>query len=143
MIVGFTGTQDGMTKAQHQTCAEVLRTLFAKANGLDQFHHGDCVGADEEAHNILKSHAWLQIHIHPPEIKTKRAFCTSHCVYIYKTKPYLDRNHDIVDASPVMVAAPNGPEKTRSGTWATVRYARKRKRYIVLVWPSGETTEEG
>ena len=40
-------------------------------------------------------------------------------------KPYLDRNRDIVDACEVLLATPDGPERLRSGTWSTVRYARK------------------
>ena len=43
---GFTGTQHGMTDAQKAT----LRDFLAAGSG--EFHHGDCIGADSEAHDI-------------------------------------------------------------------------------------------
>ena len=58
-------------------------------------------------------------------------------------KGYLDRNHDIVDAADVLIAAPSGTtEKRRSGTWATVRYARKLGRTICVVLPDGVVRTE-
>ena len=39
--------------------------------------------------------------------------------------PYLERNKNIVNAVDFIIAAPDGPEKVRSGTWSTVRYAKK------------------
>jgi hypothetical protein len=37
---------------------------------------------------------------------------------------------------------PSGPERLRSGTWATVRYARKLRKPITILWANGEVTEE-
>lgn len=47
-------------------------------------------------------------------------------------KPYLERNKDIANEGiDGLIAAPSGwVEELRSGTWATVRYARKLKRTI-------------
>jgi predicted Rossmann fold nucleotide-binding protein DprA/Smf involved in DNA uptake len=58
--------------------------------------------------------------------------------------PPLVRNRIIVDGCDVLLAAPSGAERDnpRSGTWMTVRYARKRRKRIVIVWPDGTTTEE-
>jgi predicted Rossmann fold nucleotide-binding protein DprA/Smf involved in DNA uptake len=51
----------------------------------------------------------------------------------------LDRNHDIVGACDVLIAAPRQPKEIRrSGTWATVRYADQFGRVIALVVPDGE-----
>lgn len=39
---------------------------------------------------------------------------------------YLDRNREMVDGADVLIAFPKtAEEETRSGTWATIRYARK------------------
>lgn len=80
-------------------------------------------------------------------VDAKRAFC-------YRRKgvggelpierepgPYLWRNHQIVDATSALIAAPFGfEEELRSGTWATVRYARKLGRPVRFFWPDGTTS---
>lgn len=129
--VGFTGTQRGMTVQQALSVKRLLR-LFEWTH----FHHGDCIGADAEAHEIAIERG-LKIVLHPPEIDDKRAWKFSEDTR--RPKPYLDRNHDIVDECWYMVAAPGEDvEQLRSGTWATVRYARKLHRSLWLVLPSGE-----
>jgi len=51
---------------------------------------------------------------------------------------YLARNHFIVAYSEELVAAPkSNKEELRSGTWATIRYARKRKRMVTIIYPDG------
>lgn len=50
-------------------------------------------------------------------------------VLMVEMKPgtsYMDRNDVLVGLSDEMLAFSNGPEKVRSGTWATVRRARKK-----------------
>jgi hypothetical protein len=57
--------------------------------------------------------------------------------------PPLDRNKVMVDECPTLIGMPKGmQEELHSGTWATIRYARKRKREIIIVWPNGEVTVE-
>ena len=54
-------------------------------------------------------------------------------------KPYLDRNKDIVDETNILMACPNKAEEVqRSGTWSTVRYARKVGKAVLIVYPSGK-----
>src|SRR5258706_311318 len=50
-------------------------------------------------------------------------------------KDYIARNHDIVDDTDILYACPDGPEKVRSGTWATIRYALKQKKKVVIFHP--------
>jgi hypothetical protein len=45
-------------------------------------------------------------------------------------------------AAAMLAACPKGPEERRSGTWATVRYARKTGKPVVIFWPDGTVTEE-
>jgi hypothetical protein len=133
--IGFTGTQQGMTSAQRYSVEELLQKL-----GGNEFHHGDCIGADAQAHGIAYRIGY-RIHIHPPVVSTKRAYCF-HYDLMYTLKPYLDRNHDIVDACQVLVATPKEfDEQLRSGTWATIRYARKRGVRVFLVLPDGRTVQ--
>ena len=108
-----------------------------------EFHHGDCVGSDKRA-AFLAHDAGLRLFEHPPTNRSKRAYVSS---FLESTKlppkPYLERNHDIVDASDALFATPNTMEEVmRSGTWATIRYARKRLKPIIIIWPDGTVTEE-
>lgn len=130
MKIGFTGTQIGMTDEQKKRLKILLKQM--KATSLS---HGDCIGADEQAHKIAKS-LGLEIYIHPPIDSSKRAFCKDYDV-IYPPKDYLKRNKDIVNESDRIIAMPKGKEELRSGTWATVRYAKKQCKSIIVIYPSG------
>lgn len=72
---------------------------------------------------------------------SNRAFCKG-AVVTYKPEPYLDRNHYMVDRCNLLIACPEGIEALRSGTWATVRYARKRPRNHLIIYPDGTTFEQ-
>ena len=119
--MGFTGSREVMTDRQKETFRQILPKC-----GPTEFHHGDCLGADAEAHAIVKSCcATARLIIHPPSSDSLRAFCQGDAHL--PPKPYLARNQDIVDECEVLVAAPKTTEEQlRSGTWATIRYARKR-----------------
>jgi len=136
--IGFTGTSKGITREQYVT---VDRLFFSCVP--DVLHHGDCIGGDEQIHKLALEHG-LQIEIHPPLDPKKRAWCTGH-TKLWSPKPYIVRNHDIVDcAVNGVIAAPRTKnEQFRgSGTWATIRYARKKKRNLWIVWPDGTYSEE-
>jgi hypothetical protein len=82
----------------------------------------------------------IAVALHPPDDGRKRAWCTMLVGETTHTpRHFLDRNADIVFAAPVLVACPaeETGEVLRSGTWSTVRAARRRGRYIVIVRPSG------
>lgn len=136
--VGFTGTQVGMTDAQFNRIA----SWFGRRPGMT-LHHGDCIGADADAHRAAFEER-IRVEIHPPDIDRKRAFCQGAAV-VHPPAPYLIRNIHIVNATTVLIAAPKEEtgEELRSGTWATVRAARKAKRRIVIVRPSGRVEVEG
>lgn len=137
MIVGFSGTSEGITAKQAYALRKLLEYLSPR-----EFHHGDCVGADEQAHQIARTMG-TTIVIHPPEVWKHRAFCTEYN-RISTCKPYLVRNKDIALECDVLVATPKTrEEQLRSGTWATVRYARKLGRRVYLVHTDGSTTELG
>jgi hypothetical protein len=108
---------------------------------IHKVHHGDCVGADAEFHEISRA-LGIAVHIHPPTKNGKRAFC-AHADIVRPVQDYLKRNRDIVDSCSVLLAAPNADkEKLRSGTWATVRYARKLGKKIFILLPAGEIIVE-
>ena len=134
--IGFTGTSQELTDVQFLSLGFVLQNL--KKAGAEELHHGCCVGADYTAHEMGQALGY-KIVKHPPDNTCKMAECIGG--EEWKPKPYLDRNHDIVDATVMLVAAPKERhEQLRSGTWATVRYATKKNRPITFVWPDGSVT---
>ena len=140
MKIGFTGTQVGMTDAQKEMVDDLLGGLFITGDKNYELHHGDCIGADYEAATLARESGYF-ITAHPPSDTKKRAYFKSDAYT--QPKPYLERNYDIVDATGLLVATPKqNHEVLRSGTWATVRYARKRKKPIVLVYPDGSAEQE-
>jgi len=134
MKVGFTGTQDGMTDDQVTLIVEVVSELTE----MDEMHHGDCIGADEQFFTIVRTLLPdVQIIGHLPEDESKRAFCENDVER--EPLPYLVRNRNIVEEADMMFATPKGPERMRgSGTWATIRYARKAGIKLAIIWPDGK-----
>lgn len=132
MKIGFTGTQRGMTGPQTTSFSAAL--LFARLSD-SEFHHGDCIGADAEAHEIAAGLGFKVI-LHPPVKPDKRAWCQAQI--ILPMKDYLARNRDIVDATELLIAIPGEAiEQLRSGTWSTIRYARKIGRKLLIIGPEG------
>lgn len=140
--IGFTGSRHGMTIAQARTVSDLVG-LFTDVDGATQARHGVCKGADIEFHFIAKQHG-LRVIGHPGvSVSGDRAMRgDAKCDETMPEKGFIDRNHDIVDASDVLIATPKSRvEEIRSGTWATVRYARKVGKRVAIVWPDGKVQD--
>ena len=128
MVIGFTGTSKGMTAYQKQRVLELLQELKP-----DLVRHGDCIGADTDFHLIACS-LNIPTCIHPPDNDSKRSFCKSDC--ILPVKPYLDLNKDIVDMSSILISTPETTkEDLHSGTWFSIRYAKRAGKEVIDVTP--------
>jgi hypothetical protein len=133
-VLGFTGTRDGMTDAQELTVWECLKRWTPS-----ELRHGDCCGADEQAHNLAVRER-IRTVAHPPVVELLRAFCKADL--ILEPRDYLHRDRDIVDASKALLAAPaTVAEGGWSGTWYTIRYARRRHVPVVIIGPDGRVIE--
>jgi len=143
---GVTGSSEPVPKVQELRLLGIMGDLF---HVRDPFistqpfmvqHNGDCINADH-----LMACQWRRfggkVFGHPPDKKDRRAFFD----FDYKAEPlpFGVRDQAIVDASDLLVAAPRCPEYTRSGTWMTVRMARRKGLPIILVWLDGSVTKEG
>lgn len=130
-IAGVTATQRGLNKRQKRIFVEKILLM-----NPTEFHHGDCIGGDEETHYLVQEHLpKCLIFIHPPIYESKRAFCKG-AHLIHEPKDYLSRNKDIVKASMKMFVLPGEmEEQLRSGTWSTWRYAKKLSKEIQLILP--------
>lgn len=127
MKVGFTGTRKGMTASQRQAVKDLVEQL-----GAVEGHHGDCVGADDGFHDICEE-LGVPVTVHPPENRAMRA--NRQGADSRPEKPYLERNRNIVNETDVLIAAPEGPEVRRSGTWSTIRYAWRKGVKFHIVMP--------
>lgn len=141
MIVGTTGSRDGITEEQR---ACVILTLMGKRPGWArayQLHHGDCVGSDWAVHQIAMLLTGILTVSHPPIENKWRAYCNAHVVMA--PRPYPDRNRDIVMIAHRIIALPSGEEQNqlRSGTWSTIRYAKREHRPVLIIYPDGREEE--
>lgn len=137
VIVGFTGTREGMTKPQLATVCSLLGVV-----GVDEGHHGDCVGGDAQFHGLCMGR--VPVVIHPPANARLRAWCKG-AFRVEQAKPFLERNKDIVRESTVLIGAPKEMHEPNtivgSGTWSTIRYGWSRAIPVYVVLPDGELYE--
>jgi hypothetical protein len=130
MKLGMTGSRQGIS-------AEALMVLniFLAKNDVTEGHHGDCVGADLDFHNQLVLND-IRIIIHPPDNDSNRSFCESNV--IKPVKPYLTRNKNIVNETDMLIAFPaTKDEIIRSGTWSTIRYAKRMNTKVLIIFLDG------
>jgi hypothetical protein len=142
MIVGFTGTQSGMTEFQREELKMHLMRLSPH-----EITHGDCIGSDFEAHNIARDLNIRWVTIFPPMKETKQAYCGNltkdkHPVWEWiklgdqwiRWAPrfeYLERNKLIAAHCDFLIACPKEYRHTmRSGTWATIRAGWHKQKLI-------------
>lgn len=136
--LGFTGSSKNKTPSAKQL--DAVKRLVSELSPKHA-HHGDCINSDAAFHQIARR-AGCIMHGHPPINPKKRAFCEFDV--LYTEKEYLKRNKDIVFFSDVLIATPNGyiEQDIGSGTWATIRYARKKGIPIYIVYPNGDVRSE-
>ena len=108
--IGFTGTRRGMTPVQAAAFNEFIQPYAHYENVL--FIHGDCIGADKEAHYMMRKIKSVKIKLRPPVIKTNRAFCDYD--YIERPEDYMTRNHRIVEECDYLVACPRDASQKHS-----------------------------
>ena len=137
--VSFTGSRRGLTQPQAITLAATLED-----NKIDHVNHGGCIGADEQFHGLcLGMDNNPSITIHPASnVNSKyEAVLLGHDEEV-EPRPALERNKDMVAACDTLIACPDSPhELLRSGTWATIRYAKRINRDIMLILPDGTINE--
>ncbi len=136
--LGFTGTRKGMTYLQRETVRTLIIHL-AETYGWLTVHHGACIGADAEFHNICMNlpHKYvMQIHQHLPRDPKLRAYLQGGL--LEAPKDYDERNLDIVQASNFVIAAPLQEQpQIRGGTWQTIGFAQDAENLWRIVFPSG------
>lgn len=154
--IAFTGTRSGMKPEQRSTFTSLMAAMFT-TQFENEWHDGDCIGADDEAHQIVarmkqdrEGHALGVITMvgHPGD--TPQYYASNVFDETREPKGNIDRNHDMVDEAEILVACPGEMENVPrgSGTWATIRYALKQLRHrtnlwIFIVYPDGTLDLKG
>lgn len=134
---GVTGSRHGSEGQQYLALKFMIEYLHE--SGLYIMHHGKAKGVDAEAHWIAKRlrAAGMKVVIHPPDnARWRDDTLPVESSWIRELPPagYHERDRQIAMASAVLVAVPEFPElderSKRSGTWLTVRYARRYARQV-------------
>ena len=135
----FTGTRQGLTPEQHKGLYDlVLSVLY----DIDEIRHGGAVGADTQFHSIVGHIGALdKVIVYPSNVNGARGALARLEGQAWRVEPAMDplvRNKLMVALSDHIFAAPyTFHEITRSGTWSTIRYARRVRRPVTIVWPDG------
>jgi len=108
-------------------------------------HHGQCIGADQDIHQLC---FWLDVPIiiHPPtDDKLTFAAGASALASTWRLPaPYLERNKQMIQECDLLLAFPKeDAEVNRSGTWATIRYAKKERIPVTVYLPKGRVLRVG
>jgi hypothetical protein len=143
--IGFTGTRNGMTEEQKSTLTFLLWLFHEPGN---MYIHGDCIGGDEEFHMLVKKmDSKASMMIFPPLDPKFRAWKYG---MVQPEDEYLARNRRIVSVSNTLIGAPkNFTDIARSGTWYTIRHAKKIKSEnktrrldrVIIIFPDGSINE--
>jgi len=144
MIIGFTGTRQGMSPEQRRA-VEALLIRFDP----DAVVHGDCVGADAEFDAICELFD-ISRRIRPCNLEDMRAHSERRGAQpVAVAQAPMVRNRNIVREADLLIACPLGPDPVVSGTslrgqgtWATVGFARSVHRDVYVVERNGTVIEE-
>ena len=137
MKIAFTGTQQGMSANQLDELRALLRGHKPKIA-----IHGDCIGGDAQFHDVVREECPdALVWIFPSNIDAKSAHKIGDLIELQS--PPLRRNHSMVDECDLLVAGPKTLEEVlRSGTWATIRYARKTHKKVTMLRPEVSPIEQ-
>lgn len=134
IVYGFTGSREGMTDRQ----AVGVKLLLSKGGTL---HNGACIGADERCTAIAYLLKKEGIRLYTIARPSTLAQWTSQDAlnmsdYVVHPYPPLDRNQHIVEMCHILIATPRTlQEERRSGTWYTIRAARKFGKPVIILDP--------
>ena len=167
--IGFTGTRKGITEFQGEMLEQMLTGFIDSVRQPINVIHGGAEGADRSFHRIIctgggyglaegDSFDVEQVDIIPStvpdtdgsssydmwELAVFLGMRDVECI-LHDAKPPLVRNKDIVNASDVMLCCPSGEEVRRSGTWATIRYAKTALSCdsVIIIYPCGGIYQGG
>lgn len=142
--IGFSGSRLGMSAAQSKFVYDFLRQNYVDHYKEDPwFHHGLCIGSDQQAHTIAKGLGY-KIHGHPPldQKFTFQDFGLLDFAVMDSAYSYHGRNQRINLASRILIATPYYKHQTHGGTWYTINHARMIRKPHIVFHRDGEIQQE-
>ena len=125
-----------MSENQRRSLKTVLKELHEDDD--DEFHYGACIGSDSQAVFEAMDTGFVVIAYPASDVANSKHGLIPDKAVLVAPMPALKRNHRIVENTDALVVTPQYvSEVIRSGTWATVRYARKKGKPIIYIWPDG------
>jgi hypothetical protein len=132
MIVGFSGSRNGMNQTQLDNLAMVLTTL-----PITEVRHGANIGADLQFHN-LSILLQFKVVLHPSNNPKRQTPCPG-AAYSFAPQSHYARNRHIVNASSVLISVPESTIRDiQIGGWFIVHYAEEHAKRVILLWPDGQ-----
>ena len=145
MILGFTGTRNGMTTRQFKMLPLVISSF------PERILHGGADGSDTEFHDFLADRGFfdlsLVIEIFPASLEKYHEWIKrtrrQHLSIVHLHEAPLSRNIAMAQRCHHLLATPATEEETpRGGTWHTIRMARLFQKPITIITPKGNILEE-
>lgn len=141
MIIAFTGPRAGITIAQKN---QLLWAMRNRADRETVFHHGVCVGADQQFHMLLEQflidHPYVRpmwrLEMHPCTLASMvatdlRVISLGIPVTIHAPIPPLDRNIVMAQECHRLWATPvNLVPMHCGGTWHTIRHVQRMQKPV-------------
>lgn len=128
MKIGVTGTREGLSGKR---LASLRRFIYDLNYHNTTVLHGMCKGVDEQVNHFCFLFNLRTIGYPGTEGQARSMKCTD----VLPVRPFLERNKDIVNDCDLLIGCPSDPnkEELRSGTWSTIRYARKIGKPILII----------
>lgn len=136
--IGFTGSREGPTREQMNTWERFAAHLV----GIEM-HNGCAVGADRYVVQHAPAHCSFTFW---PANMDGFLWAREHPGHnlVRDIREPLVRNKLIVSSTHGLIAMPITVEEVqRSGTWATIRHARRLERPIIRILPNGHLVLDG
>jgi hypothetical protein len=130
-----------MTPSQRSAVTAIVQEVARGAGFVA--HHGDCVGADAEFHDLCRMEPLSVIVVHPGPLDDLPGQAGRIGDSRREPLSHMRRNKNIVMVSTVMIAAPfEMTEQAHGGTWRTIEMARRAKRPLAIIWRDGAVAKE-
>ncbi len=139
LVIGFTGSRQGMTSEQQIDVTRPVHAIESQAKGESRSVravHGDCIGSDKQFDEVCKVLV-VPCGIRPCTLENMRAWCDSEV--LADPEPPMKRNRAIVSDADVLIATPPNYERIKrgSGTWATIGFGERAGIRVIVVFPDG------